>query len=141
MLPFELKSLAQNEGLQKLVNPQQNYTDTYRDRISRSHRLILNPPAMFCVICVIIHSDRKLAGLSFMVQKAEHRVLDTPICRASSEHDVPFLRFFISSFLFSASILILGVYPFFALNVSFLLPAGQRFFSPHRNQVTFNLSH
>ena len=40
-------------------------------------------------------------------------VLDTPICRASSEHDVPFLRFFISSFLFSASILILGVYPFF----------------------------
>ena len=40
-------------------------------------------------------------------------VLDTPICRASSEHAVPFLRFFISSFLFSASILILGVYPFF----------------------------
>ena len=73
----------------------------------------LNPPAMFCVICVIIHSDRKQPAYLLWCKKRNIVVLDTPICRASSEHDVPFLRFFISSFLFSASILILGVYPFF----------------------------
>ena len=68
---------------------------------------------MFCVICVIIHSDRKQPAYLLWCKKRNIVVLDTPICRASSEHDVPFLRFFISSFLFSASILILGVYPFF----------------------------